>query len=309
MISNKVAKRVLVVYYTQTGQIKKITDSVLSVLISSGIEIEYAEIQPQPAFPFPWSYDQFFQAFPESVKGIHCEIIPIKTKYENYDLIVLAYQPWYLSPSIPIHSFLKSQEAGVLLKNKPVITIIGCRNMWVMAQEKIKQYLHQHNARLVGNIVLYDKAPNLLSVVSIVRWLVKGKQEKYLGIVPPAGVSAEDIENASHFGVPIYEALESNNYEKLQGKLNSLDAVKIKPNLLMLEKNGSRIFAIWASLILRQGSFGDPKRLKWVRAFKYYLFIVLFLISPVANLIYFLMRPFIYFRVRRNIRYYSQNEI
>ena len=155
-MDNNNVKKILVVYYSQTGQLKKITDSVLSVLFSSGIEIEYAEIKPQPAFPFPWSYDEFFQAFPESVKGIPCKIEPVNPKYENYDLIILAYQPWYLSPSIPMHSFLQSSEANLLLKNKPVITIIGCRNMWAMAQEKIKQYLQQHNARLVGNIVLTD---------------------------------------------------------------------------------------------------------------------------------------------------------
>ena len=69
-MNNNPNKKVLVIYYTQTGQIKRIIDSVFSGFQDSGIEIDYAELKPQPAFPFPWSYDEFFQIFPESIKGI-----------------------------------------------------------------------------------------------------------------------------------------------------------------------------------------------------------------------------------------------
>jgi len=308
-MGNHLVKKILVIYYTQTGQIKKITDSILSVVKESGIEIEYAEICPVPAFPFPWGSDNFFQAFPETVKAIPCKIEPLKNKSNDYDLIILAYQPWYLSISIPVHSFLQSAEAKKLFLNKPVITIIGCRNMWIMAQEKVKKLLADSKANLIGNIVLVDKASNLLSVISIVQWLLKGKKEKYLGIIPEAGVSEKDITNASHFGVPITQAIQSDDFVNLQNKLNSLGAVKIKSDLLFFEKNGSRIFSIWANFILKKGNYGDAKRTIWLRFFKYYLLAALFVITPIISLIYLILSPFIYFLTKKEINYYSQNKL
>ena len=144
-MSIDIEKKILVVYYSQTGQTKRIVDSIISERSFSKFIVDYVEITPLPEFPFPWSYDQFFHAFPESVKGIPCAIKPIIPPHINYNLVIVAYQPWYLSPSIPIHSFFQSKEASAILTNKPVITIIGCRNMWVMAQEKIKHYLQQYN--------------------------------------------------------------------------------------------------------------------------------------------------------------------
>jgi hypothetical protein len=310
-------RRVLVVYYSQTGQLRKIIDSVLSELRSQDMEIECLEIRPQPAFPFPWSSGQFFQAFPESFMGIPCRIEPVIPKYWNdteqliqhgHDLVLLGYSPWYLSPSIPMHAFLQTVEAHELLKGKPVITIVGCRNMWLMAQEKIKLYLENLDAQLVGNIVLRDKASNLVSVVTIIRWMFKGRQAKS-GLFPDAGVSPKDIESASRFGPLIKEAVHKNEYAGLQQKLLELGALEVRPNLILFERNGSRIFKMWASKILKKGPLGDKRRTGWLRIFKYYLLAVLFLVTPVANLFYAFIKLFISKRIKKDIRYFSHNSL
>src|SRR5512138_3283319 len=104
-------KRILIIYYTQTGQLKEIIDSVVAPL-KNDCQLFYEELKPVPAFPFPWSGKSFFQAFPESVKEIPCELEPFKNNPdENYDLVILAYQVWYLSPSIPVNSFLQTETA------------------------------------------------------------------------------------------------------------------------------------------------------------------------------------------------------
>ena len=80
----------------------------------------------------------FFNQFPESV---HLKPAPIEKpilQREKYDLVIIAYSVWFLSPSQPITAFLQSEQAKIL-KNTPVITLIGCRNMWLMAQEKMKK--------------------------------------------------------------------------------------------------------------------------------------------------------------------------
>ncbi len=304
-----IKKRILVVYYTQTGQLRLILDSVTAPLKAAGHDIEYCLIEPEPNFPFPWTSVQFFDSFPESFMGIPCALKPIAPKYGNdYDLIIFGYAPWYLSPSIPAASFLQSAQGKSLIKGKPVITVIGCRNMWLMSQEKVKKYLVSAGANLIGNIAMVDRAGNLTSVLTIIRWLMKGKQEAS-GMLPRAGVSDKDILNASVFGDVIVNACMSEKLSDMQAQLNEKGAIAIDPNYILFERNGSKIFMMWASRILKKGPQGDPRRHAQLSFFKAYLLTVLFVISPVGRAVYFIIKLFISKKVRRDIEYFSQNSL
>jgi hypothetical protein len=302
-------KKVLVVYYTQTGQMQEIVDSITSPLAEKDdIKIVFEELKPKPAFPFPWTSDSFFQAMPESVLGIPCELEPLSVNgQEDFDLIIIAWQPWFLSPSIPIHAFFQLDTTKKLLAGKPVVTIIGSRNMWIMAQERIKLYLLTLHAQLIGNIVLFDKAPNLLSVISIIRWLFTGQKGRYLKIIPPAGVSESDIREASRFGRIIFDLLLKGEPERLQPALVAAGAVDVQPELVILEKRGILFFRLWASYILKKGTYGDPGRLRRVRLFKYYLLTVLYLVSPFATLFYYLTKAFRSKAIKKQISLYQLN--
>jgi hypothetical protein len=50
-------------------------------------------------------FDQFFQAMPESVKGIPCSLEPLSlTGDEDFDLIMVAWQPGFFHlQSLPMH--------------------------------------------------------------------------------------------------------------------------------------------------------------------------------------------------------------
>ncbi len=281
-------KKILVIYYSQTGQVKDIINFVLSnAETDNNIQIDYYNIQPEKEFPFPWQpTSAFYDVFPESVKGIS---VPLKSLIinnpEQYDLIILGLQVWYLSPSIPVNSFLKSEQAKNIFKNKPVITIYGTRNMWVSANKTVKELINNAGGKLKGNIVLSDKHHNLISVITIVRWLINGKKEasKYF---PEAGVSAKDISKASKFGKPILNALKNNNFDNLQEELLKLNAVHIDYHIMKTELTGKRIFHIWANLILNKSKDNPKKRKKLLKIFSYYLFFVIYVISPFASLIF-----------------------
>ena len=302
-------KKVFVVYYTQTGQLRDIVSSITAPLAAEDdVTLVFEELKPKPAFPFPWTADQFFQAMPESVKGIPCELEPLAINGEdNFDLVIIAWQPWFLSPSIPIHAFFQLETAKKLISGKPVITIIGSRNMWVMAQKRIKKYIADANARLVGNVVLYDKAPNLLSVISIIRWLIKGKKDRYLGIIPPAGITAEDIASSARYGHLIVDKLKSGNLDSLQPELVKKGAVDVLPGILMIEKRAIVLFRFWSNYILKKGGYGDKKRLGRVRLFKYYLLTMLYLVSPLASILFFLLKPFRIKAIKKQISFYQLN--
>jgi hypothetical protein len=184
--------RVLAVYYSQSGQMRRILERVLAPLVAAGVEVVWAPIEPVPAYPFPWRVREFFDAFPESVAGIPCALrAPAFDPDGRYDLVVLGWQPWFLSPSIPAASFLRS-EAGRVLAGRPVVTVVGARNMWLVAQEEIKRLVRAAGGSLVGNIALVDRAPNLVSAVTILRWMLRGRKEPFLGF-PEAGVRAADV--------------------------------------------------------------------------------------------------------------------
>ena len=244
-------KKILVIYYTQTGQLKQILDSLLQPLAGNpAFSLEYLEIQPATAYPFPWTRTEFLDVFPESVLEAPIDLKPFAAKHPGtYDLIILAFQPWYLSPSLPISAFLQTPEAEKLIRGADVLTVIGARNMWVKSLERVKDRVENLGGRLRGNIVLIDRALNLVSVVTISYWMFTGKKDRYLRFFPPPGVPDADIAAAGKFGVVIGPALAENRLDQLDETLRKLGAAEINVSLARLENRAKKIFSLWARAI------------------------------------------------------------
>ena len=113
---------------------------------------------------------------------------------------MLGYQAWFLSPSIPSNTILNHPSLKAVLKNTPVVTITGARNMWISAMERLKKTLQKEGAKLVGNIALVDKHNNLISFVTIFYWMFNGKKDRLMNIFPKPGVADEDITNTRVYG-------------------------------------------------------------------------------------------------------------
>jgi hypothetical protein len=111
---------------------------------------------------------------PETVLEVDYEVKDIHYSCEKYDLIVLGYQPWFLSPSLPTTALLKNEKFKSLLKDTPVVTVIGSRNMWLNSQESVKKLIQEAGGKLVGNVPFIDKTNNLLSAVTILHWMLTG---------------------------------------------------------------------------------------------------------------------------------------
>lgn len=247
-------KNILVIYYSQTGQLEDIVKNIAKPFENNEqYKVTYYNIKLKEDFPFPWPGDVFFNTFPESYLQIPSEIFPPSDEVLNtkFDLILFGYQVWYLTPSIPIISFLKSGFAENILKDTPVVTISGTRNMWMLSQEKLKVYLKRMNAKLVGNIALVDRHDNYTSVLTILKWLTTGKKEKS-GLLPAAGISDEEINGAGKYGEIIKTHFESDDLEDLQPDLVKNGAVEIRPFLVRVEKVGNKIFTVWSNLIIRK---------------------------------------------------------
>ncbi len=300
-------KKVLVVYFSQSGQLLDILQSLMSPLENSDqVTVTYEKLKPIPSYPFPWSLLEFFDVLPESVLEVPTQLEPFQfDPEESYDLIVLAYQTWFLSPSVPITSFLQSSAAARCLKNRPVITVIGCRNMWLMGQEQIKKSLKELSAQLIMNIPFIDRSPNIVSVVTIPAWMFTGKQD-YFRFLPRAGVSRQDIENASRFGSIILDYLQTDP-GKGKPTLSKDYPAEVNARLIGLERTGRRAFKIWARLI---NALGEPR--SWARkpillSFIVYLVVAMTVLFPVNYLIYLLHRIFNKKGLQKKTEYYSKN--
>ncbi|MDX2440052.1 MAG: dialkylresorcinol condensing enzyme [Desulfobacterales bacterium] len=304
-------KKILVLYFSQTGQLTEIVKSVLSpVEKSQDISLVFEELRPKRKFPFPWTSQQFCDVFPESFQEIPCELEPFHFNADdNFDLIVLAYTVWYMSPSIPVTAFLQSPEAQKVIKNRPVVTVIGCRNMWLLAQEKVKTRIYDMGGRIAGNIVLMDKAKNLVGIATIAYWMFTGKKDRCLKILPRPGVSETDIKDAERFGHILLKGLSKDKIDIDQTVLNEHGAICVLPSYIIFEKRILKVFKIWSNFILQKGGPGDPNRSFRVRLFLYYLLVAIFLIAPLATLVSFVARIVNRKNIKEAVEYFSQNAL
>lgn len=294
-------KKILVIYYSQSGQLEDILNCFTAPLIDAGNTVEKVRVHMANDYPFPWTGKSFFAVMPDCVLSVPTELKPFQLNENKYDLVILGYQAWFLSPGIPVNSILNHPSVKAVLKDTPVVTITGARNMWISAMERIKKILKAADAKLVGSISLVDKHHNLISFITIFYWMFKGKKERWLNIFPKPGVADADIENTKNFGITVQKYLNTEKWDGLQDELIQQKAIEVKYNLMFIESKASKIFAIWANIISKK-----KKKTAWLVAFKYYLLIALFIAAPIILTVDFIFfKPFLSGRIKKQKQLYS----
>ena len=294
------SKKILVIYYTQSGQLEDILNNFTAPLEEAGNAVEKVRVHVANDYPFPWSGKAFFAVMPDCVLSVPTELKSFQLKENKYDLIILGYQAWFLSPSIPVNSILNDPAVKAVLKDTPVVTITGARNMWISAMQRIKKILMNVDAKLVGSISLVDKHHNFVSFITIFHWMFKGKKEPF-SIFPKPGVSDADITNTSDYGKTVQKYLNGTSFEGLQDELIQQKAIEVKYNLMFIESKASKIFGIWANIIAKK-----KKKTAWLVAFKYYLLIALFIAAPIILTVDFIFfKPFLGSRIKKQKQLYS----
>lgn len=301
-------KNVLVIHYSQSGQLTSIARSFVQPLVDApDISVHFENVRPRREFPFPWPVLQFLDTFPESVYLDPPEMQPLSLRGdEEFDLIILAYQVWFLSPSLPITGFLKSEAAQQLLCGKPVVTLIGCRNMWLMAQEQVKSILNEIDARLVGNVALVDEAGSIWSFLATPLWVLTGNKGPRLGgLIPRAGVSEAEIQASSRFGARIRDRLTA-DAELDEQLLTGLGAVEIDEKLIFSEKAARRSFLAWGFLLRKLGSQGAMQRKPVLIIYMIFLITFILLVVPISMLVKRLLAPITKRQIQEQKIYFSQ---
>ena len=293
-------KKVLAIYYSQSGQLGEIIDNITEPLIAAGVTVEKLRVKPVNDYAFPWTGERFYDVMPDCVLGVPVPLEPFTLQEETYDLIIVGYQSWFLSPAIPSNSLLQHPSLKAVLANAPVVTVTGARNMWLNAFIGIKKLLRDSHANHVGNIALVDQHLNPLSYFTIFHWLLGGKKTRWLGIFPLPGVSDEDIAHAKVFGDTILPFLAAAKWDGMQDELVQQKAVAYNYSLMILEAKAGPQYIGWANKIN-----GSKHRSRLLSVFKYYLHVALFIGAPVLLIIdAIFIKPFSSKRIQKLKQHY-----
>jgi hypothetical protein len=237
-------KRVLFLYFSQAGQ----TERAIRLLAQGFSEVHPCEVvayRVAEAFPFPWRMTRFFRVFPRCVLGLAPALEPLGVDLAQFDLIVLGGQVWFLSPSLPLHSFLQSPEARAM-KGKSVVMLMTCRNLWVSAAKIVRSCFVGLGVRFLGQITVCEISPLWASFVTTPRWMLSGKKTPF-AFFPAAGIREQDFAQLAEKGRQMathWMRQQSVPEELLSSNLD-------RPSLRMMEAIGRRVFEGWARLIQR----------------------------------------------------------
>ncbi len=299
-------KRVLLVLFSQTGQLARVARRLASPL-SGADDVELVEevLRPRRPYPFPWPLWRFLDAMPESVLLDPPALEPLSVRAdEHFDLVILAYQVWYLAPAGPMTAFLKSEAARRLLGGRPVVTVIACRNMWLLAQETVKQLIGDAGGILRDNVALTDRGSALETFITTPRWLLTGQRDAFCGL-SAAGVSEEDIAGADRFGRALLDALRAQRERGTAPMLAGLGAARVDPRLIFSERAAQRAFSVWSRVIRLGGPQGSVGRLPLLALFSVYLVAMIVLVVPASLLLQRLTRPLLARRLQTLQAYYE----
>jgi hypothetical protein len=299
-------KRVLLVHFSQTGQLARVARRLVSPLAEAGdLELVDEVLRPRPPYPFPWPLWKFLDAMPESVLLEPPALEPLAVRAdERFDLIVLAYQVWYLAPAGPITAFLKSDIGKRLLRGRPVVTVIACRNMWLTAQETVKRLIHEAGGRLRDNVVFVDQGGTLATFITMPRWLLTGRRDAFWGL-PAAGVAEKEIASSDRFGRALLAALRADREREEAPMLAGLGAARVDPRLIFSERAGQRVFSVWSRLIRRGGVPDSAGRRLLLALFSVYLVAVILTLVPASLIVQRLLRPLFSRRLESQRAYFE----
>lgn len=191
-------KRVLVLYYSLTGQTKMVLDEISDVLTASGHKVDMHRVEPVNDWTVPYDKFLFFYNWTKIWLGMNLTqpIQPLYLNKDDYDYILIGFQPWNLAPSMPINSFLDSPMANIF-SGKKVIGIVTCRTRWERSYRIVKDKIARAGGELIDGLVIMNHEREPYNMITTTYYLFEGKNPppshwvaKYF---KPYGINKKDV--------------------------------------------------------------------------------------------------------------------
>ena len=210
--------RVLLVYYTYTGQSLRVLEAAGEVFRERGCEVHKAEIEFTDQryaerfsrFPMRRVWPDMLSVLRAQKRGATGEIrTPDTVRNGDYDLICIGSPTWWQTVSMPMRSFLKSDEARKLLDGKLFVVFVVCRQYWKENFTAVRELAEQQGGRYVDGIHFTYPGGPLRSILSLTSFLGSGEyRDRYLGVrIPATNVQPEQLEQTRKFAAGLADRL------------------------------------------------------------------------------------------------------
>jgi len=147
---------------------------------------------------------------PAQIRGATGEIqIPGEAREGDYDLICIGSPTWFFKPSVPIRSYLKSEEAGRILDGKRFTAFVVCRRYWNTNLKSVKKVGTKLGGEYVEGTHFTFQGGQIRSFAALISYFGKGEnRERYLGLkLPPSMLTPDYAEQARAFANELADGL------------------------------------------------------------------------------------------------------
>ena len=210
--------RVLLLYYSYTGQSQKVLEAAGEVFSARGAEVHKAAIEftdqryaeKFSRFPMRRVWPDMLSVLGAQKRNETGEIrTPDTVRDSDYDLILIGSPTWWDNVSMPLRSFLKSEEARKLLSGKPFAVVVVCRTFWRENLEAVRELAEEQGGRYIDEIHFTYPGNNLRSMLALTSYLGSGEyRKKYLGLrLPPTNIQPEQLEQTRSFAARLADRL------------------------------------------------------------------------------------------------------
>lgn len=210
--------RVLLLYYTYTGQSHKVLEAVGEELRERGCDVVPARIELTDRryadrfsrFPMRRVWPDMLSVLPAQLRRATADIsIPESAQTGDYDLICIGSPTWWRATNLPLRSYLKSGHARNVLSDTPFITFVVCRRYWRENIRTVRRLGQKHGGRYLGGLGFQYPGGQLRSMLSLTSFLGSGQyRDRYLGVsIPTTNVQPEQVEQARAFAARTADTL------------------------------------------------------------------------------------------------------
>src|SRR5215211_5878308 len=210
--------QVLLVYYTYTQQSLKVADAMAEVLRERGCDVRQAAIEFTDEryaerfsrFPLRRAFLDILGMLPAQLRGATGEIrVPDEARDGDYDLICIGSPTWWLKTSVPVRSFLKSEEGGRLLDGTRFAAYVVCRRYWGINLRAVRKLGTKQGGEYVGAVHFSFAGGQVRSLLSLLSYFGTGEDRgHYLGLkIPATNLKPDYREQARAFATDLAKGL------------------------------------------------------------------------------------------------------
>jgi menaquinone-dependent protoporphyrinogen IX oxidase len=206
--------RVLLLYYTYTGQSLKVLETAAEVFGERGWQVTKAPIEFTDArFAERFSRFPMRRVWPDMLSVLRAQQrhetgdirIPDAVRDGRYDLVCIGSPTWWKTVSMPLRSFLVSEEAATLLSGTPFAVFTVCRQFWRDNATAVRELAEKQGGTYLDEIHFSYPGDPLRSLLSLTSYLGSGQYRKrYLGVpIPSTNVQPEQLEQTRTFAAAL----------------------------------------------------------------------------------------------------------